>query len=471
MSKKRNIIIIGIIQILLIIFSLICIFIPSITIDIKGEKYQTLNIGEQYIENGASAYINLLFNKKELDIHIIGNVDTDKIGKYTVSYKVKNKYLEKEIVRIIKVTDTEKPKLILNDEVKVCKKNNLIEINATATDNYDGDLSDKIKYEINNEKIHISVIDESNNITEIVENIKYIDSEKPKISLNGKELIYLNKGDKYEEQGAKAYDSCDGDITQNIKIEGNVDTSSIGSYKISYKTSDSMGNETKIYRTIIINEIKEEMLQPVNNATIYLTFDDGPGLYTNDILNILEKYDVKATFFVTNQFPSYKHLIKTINDKGHSIGIHTYSHKWSIYKSVETYLDDYKKMEEIVYNEIGYKPKIFRFPGGSSNTVSKNYSKGIMSKLAQIMTDNGYVYFDWTFDSGDTNKKDNSKEAIINNFKKNLKGDGEYVVLMHDIKKNTLEALPEIIEITKKYGYKFSKLDENSPTEHLKIVN
>lgn len=94
-----------------------------------------------------------------------------------------------------------------------------------------------------------------------------------------------------------------------------------------------------------------------------------------------------------------------------------------------------------------------------------------MTTLSQMMEEKGYVYFDWTFDSGDTSKKDNSVEAILKNVKTNLKGDGNYIILMHDIKENTLKALPQIIEFAKTNGYDFAKLTENSPVVHLKIVN
>ena len=164
-------------------------------------------------------------------------------------------------------------------------------------------------------------------------------------------------------------------------------------------------------------------------------------------------------------------MIKEEYERGHSVGIHTYTHKWSIYESVESYFEDFNRIENVIFEETGIHTKLFRFPGGSSNTVSKKYSEGIMSTLSNLLEQQGYIYFDWTFDSGDTNKRDNSVNYIIKNVKANLKGDGIYIVLMHDIKQNTLKALPEIIEFAQTNGYTFDKLTESSPTEHLKIVN
>jgi len=473
MSSKNKIIFVGSITIILLIFLIICFFVPVINIEMNGNKHLTLNVGDTYIEEGANAYIINFFKKEKLDAKITGVVNVNKIGKYIITYRAEKGMFNKEIKRIIEIKDEVKPTITLNKEVRVCKNNNLVELDVTAIDNYDGDISDNITYQIKNNKIYLSVIDSSQNENILESEIKYIDNEYPVLTLKGESEIYLDIGEQYNEPGIKAYDSCDGNITDSIVSESDLKIYEEGTYQIIYKVKDSIGKETKIIRTIIVKAKKDEIINEpeVKQGTIYLTFDDGPGQYTEDILKVLKQYNVKATFFVTNQFPKYRHLIKQEHEEGHSIGIHTYSHKWAIYKSVDAYLEDYTKIEDIVYNEIGMRPKIFRFPGGSSNTVSKNYKKGIMTELASVMTEKGYIYFDWTFDSGDTDKKNNSKKAIITNFKKNLKGDGEYIVLMHDIKKNTFEALPEIIEYATSKGYKFAALTETSPTEHLNIAN
>jgi len=473
MSAKNKIIIVGGLLVLLVFLSMICVFIPIIKIDIVGEKKLIVGLGENYKEKGAKAYLTTLFQKENIKVTTHGNVNTDKLGEYLITYKATWKGIEKEKIRVVKVVDNTPPIITLNQNIKVCQKNGLAEIDATAIDNYDGNITDKIGYKFEKNKIYLSVLDSSNNKSEIIKNIEYIDSEHPTIALNGNETIYLNKNENYEELGATARDSCDGDLTNKIQIDGTVNSKVPGTYKIVYKVSDSFGNEVRKIRNIIIykSETVDINSPKVNDATIYLTFDDGPGQYTEQILKILDKHDVKATFFVTNQFPKYRYLLKEMYKSGHAIGVHTYSHKWTIYESVESYLNDFKKIEEIIFNETGISPKIFRFPGGSSNVVSQKYKKGIMTELSKIMTEKGYVYFDWTFDSGDTSKKDNSANAIINNVKKSLKGEKNYIVLMHDIKKNTLKALPEIIEYAKTLGYEFNYLDENSPTAHFKIVN
>ncbi len=471
MSSKLKVILIGSILILLMLFSMVCLFIPKIEIKINGSKNQTIIVGEKYEELGGEAYLQGFFRKENLECKIIGGVNTNKIGKYIITYKAKYRNIFREVVRVIKVVDNIKPTITLNEEAKLCKKNNLLELNIAANDNYDGDLSQNVKYSLRGDKLLLSVKDSSNNKTEVSFNVKYIDEEKPIITLNGSDIIYINENENYEELGANAYDSCDGNISDKIKINNKINTNIAGTYQIYYTVKDSSGYETTIARTVIVKDDGYAEYPIIKGATIYLTFDDGPSKYTEAILNVLDEYNVKATFFVTNQFPDYQNLIKKEYERGHSIGIHTYSHKWSIYESVESYLDDFAKIDNVIYEQTGIHTKLFRFPGGSSNTISRRYNKGIMSKLSKKMEEDGFVYFDWTFDSGDTNKKDNSSEAILKNIKLNLKGDGEYVILMHDIKKSTLEALPDIIEFAKARGYQFSVLTENSPTEHFKIAN
>ena len=160
-------------------------------------------------------------------------------------------------------------------------------------------------------------------------------------------------------------------------------------------------------------------------------------------------------------------MIKQEYDRGHTVGIHTYSHKWSVYTSVDTYWNDFSKMEQIVYEQTGVHPKYFRFPGGTSNTAncSHNNVNNMMETLANYMTDKGYVYFDWHVDSGDTHGSKATTSYIISTVKKYVKGSGNYIILMHDIKKNTMEALPSVIEYLKSHNYTFKKIDETTPVK------
>ncbi len=206
----------------------------------------------------------------------------------------------------------------------------------------------------------------------------------------------------------------------------------------------------------------------------YLTFDDGPTANTLKILKVLEKYDVKATFFVIDTAESKLEYIKQVYAAGHAIGLHSSSHNYAkIYSSTKAYFADLNKLSKRVEQLIGVKPKIVRFPGGSSNTISKNYKKGIMTALTHQVTDKGYTYIDWNLDSCDASAVTVSRTKLISNVLKGAKGMNSVCVLMHDApaKTTTVDALPAIIKGLKKQGYRFEVLTEKSYGYHHTVSN
>ncbi len=199
--------------------------------------------------------------------------------------------------------------------------------------------------------------------------------------------------------------------------------------------------------------------------TCYLTFDDGPSDNTLKILNILDKYNAKATFFVINtKKVSY---VKKIHEKGHTIGLHTYTHDYSkLYASEKAYFSDLQKISDKVESLTGIKSKIIRFPGGSSNQISNNYCNGIMKKLVKSVPKKGYYYFDWNVDSMDASGSNVSYTKIKNSVLASSANKNSICVLMHDTdaKNSTVTALPKIIEGLKKQGFtQFKGLSEDSP--------
>ncbi len=471
MSSKIKLIYSGIFLVILL-FSLIVYSVikPRIKFDIKGEQTIHVEVNSIYKDLGANASLYTIFQSKKLKVITTENVDVNKIGKYKVNYQiiVGDKVINKE--RIVIVEDKVKPEINILDEVVSCN-GKVKDFNYTAYDNYDGDITDLVKKEVLKDKVILKVIDSNKNVTEKTIKIKDIDAEKPQISLNGSEKIILNLNDTYTEYGAISYDSCDGDLNDKIEITSDVNTEVLGNYNVVYKVSDSYGNISMVTRKVHVKNAKDEVsIQVPEDATIYLTFDDGPGQYTEKLLDVLDNYNIKATFFVTNQFPKYQYLIKEEATRGHTIGVHTYSHLWSIYSSVDDYMNDFNAMNNIIYNQTGKYAKIFRFPGGSSNTVSRRYCLGIMTTLANKMINEGYQYYDWNMDSTDTASK-NTVDSIINNVKRSLKGNSYYIILMHDIKKNTIEALPTIIEYAKSIGYNFKPITEETPIVHSHIAN
>lgn len=205
---------------------------------------------------------------------------------------------------------------------------------------------------------------------------------------------------------------------------------------------------------------------------VYLTFDDSPSEVTEDVLAVLKKEDVKATFFVTGLNPDYLHLLTTIDEQGHTIGLHTYSHDYSkLYRSKKAYYTDLHKIEKVVEDELGYLPHYIRFPGGASNTVSRTYSKNLMTKLTKEINDKGYQYYDWNVDCGDAAGINVKVKTIVSNAT-NAKDDN-IVLLMHDAsgKQTTAKALPEIIKHYKKRGYEFRGIDDDAFVAHHPVFN
>lgn len=205
---------------------------------------------------------------------------------------------------------------------------------------------------------------------------------------------------------------------------------------------------------------------------IYLTFDDGPSKNTPKVLKILDQYKVKATFFVTGNGGKYTKYIGEAFNAGHKIGAHTYTHNYKIYKSKKSYYKDLNKIQNLIVKQTGQKTDIIRFPGGSSNTVSRHYKKGIMKKLTKDVRKKGYQYFDWNVSSGDAASVNPKTSRIVKNAKKG-KSKNTIVLLMHDSKPktHTVKALPKIIKYYKKKGYVFKTLDINSYAAHHPVNN
>lgn len=237
---------------------------------------------------------------------------------------------------------------------------------------------------------------------------------------------------------------------------------------------------TGIYTAANIEEVPEETEQLTEEDTgqqetdsrqkqIYLTFDDGPSQNTDEILDILKEYDVKATFFVVGKTDErsvrdYQRIVA----EGHTLAMHSYSHKYDeIYESKESFAEDLTKLQEYLYQITGILPRFYRFPGGSSNTVSKVD----IQELIAYLNENGITYFDWNIASGDAVSGQLSADVIVENCITKLDSTNECMILMHDAaeKKTTVEALPEIIKAIQDRGDAvfLPVTDETVPVQHV----
>ncbi len=218
----------------------------------------------------------------------------------------------------------------------------------------------------------------------------------------------------------------------------------------------------------IYNSQDEPTTKP--DKVIYLTFDDGPCIYTGKLLDILDKYNVKATFFVVGNNGSYS-IIKDAASRGHTIGLHSYCHKYEeIYKSKDAYMKDLNTIQNIVYASTGQKSYIVRFPGGSSNRISASIKKGIMTELAKTLTAEGYRYFDWNVDSCDGTGQ-LKREQIVANVVAGIKKHNTSIVLQHDIWPESVYAVEDIIKWGLANGYSFAPITMDSFDAHHVISN
>ncbi len=179
---------------------------------------------------------------------------------------------------------------------------------------------------------------------------------------------------------------------------------------------------------------------------VYLTFDDGPSIYTQDILEILDRYDVKATFFVVGkESDAEKEALTMIVEGGHTLGMHSFSHKYAeIYQSVEDFANDFVKLQSYLYEVTGVESMVYRFPGGSSNTVSDID----MWEFANYLESQNVQFYDWNISSGDAAKTLLSVDTLVRNCTSGIEENETSIILMHDSadKSTTVEALPIIIE-------------------------
>lgn len=206
---------------------------------------------------------------------------------------------------------------------------------------------------------------------------------------------------------------------------------------------------------------------------VYLTFDDGPSVNTEAILEILDTYDVKATFFVCGKTDEHSiSMYKEILKRGHTLGMHSYTHDYSqIYASQEAFSEDLNRIYALLYGVTGVKPFVYRFPGGSSNRVSKID----IHQCIDVLKDRDIVYYDWNSQTGDASKSVIPPNMLVTNALLHAEQYENLVILMHDAaaRDNTVEALPKLIEkLMEMPDTVFLPITRESvPVQHVKADN
>ena len=476
-----------------------CFYVNEFYLDIQlnGEKSVTLEYGESYTDAGATAILAgtavMTEGRDMTDLLVTENgVDPAVVGSYQVNYSVRyrDRFLDlaDTAVREVSIVDTRFPviTLVSDPEKYTIPGQSYAEEGYRAEDNYDGDLTDRVRVSEGGGVVTYSVADSSGNLTIVQRTIRYHDPIAPALVLSGGDTVTVMEGGKFKDPGATANDNCDGNITDRIQVAGSVDTSKPGTYTLTYTVTDSYNNTSTVTRTVVVEPKPEEEQEeppetpgeeefvppvdvPAGTKVIYLTFDDGPGKHTERLLDILDKYGVKATFFVVGSGKTS--LYSEIVDRGHAIGIHCYSHKWSeVYASDEAYLQDLETMRQLILDKTGVDTRLIRFPGGSSNTASRKHCKGIMTRMTKKVEEMGYKYFDWNVDSNDAGGAKTANKVyqnVVNGCsKRNVS-----IVLQHDTNGYSVDAVEKIIQWGLANGYTFEALDVNSPGAHHTVQN
>ena len=441
---------------------------------LNGDSEVTLEYGETYEEEGAySFFFGSVYGEKivQSDIQPEGALDLEILGTYTLTYRSRHLWHSAEAVRKVHIVDTQKPVITLmyNADSYTVPGKEYVEEGFKAEDNYDGDITDKVVRTVKGDTVVYTVTDSSGNTTEVTRNIYYNDVDAPELTLKGEENMTIQAGEKYEEPGYTAIDNADGDVTEWVKVEGTVNSFTAGTYTIKYTVTDNYGNTAEKIRTVVVEPRKQPDVVNPDGKVIYLTFDDGPSQYTPKLLDVLAKYNVKATFFVVDT--AYVHLLDDIVAGGHAIGMHSICHDYDvIYANDEAFFKDLWAIQKVIYDRTGVYSTLMRFPGGSSNSVSKKYNKGIMTRLTAAVQDQGYQYFDWNVDSKDAGGATSAEEVyqnVINGCsKRNVS-----VVLQHDIKGFSVDAVEKIIIWGLANGYTFLPLEPSSPVCHHPVNN
>ncbi len=419
-------------------------------------------------------YIDAVSHMDINDIKIHPQVNNQNLGEYKIDYIYKEKIFSLKVFIDDKISpsfDTKNIKILKNETVK---PESLVEniIDDSKTHVYF--KQDYIFNEVKTYKVIVVVEDSYKNRTEKFAYVMVEKQDNEAPSLLGLDKASMLLGETIDlKKGVQIIDDHDKNPKYTID-DSKLNINKIGEYTIYYHVLDASGNK-EVYPRVVEVFSKYDNIEAVKDGikTCYLTFDDGPSRNTKKVLEILKKYNIKATFFVTGTSPNDYHYIKEAHEQGHTIGLHTFSHDYEkIYSSLKNYITDLNQIKELVYQQTGVYSRYMRFPGGSSNLVSKKYNVGIMKRLTHKVIDLGYQYYDWTSINGDgENIKTVSglkKKAI-----EEIGNSEDIMFLMHDSAScdNTVKSLPSILEYLIKKGYQFEVIDESSPTFHHTVHN
>ena len=379
--KKKSPIITILAIITVIIISIIYTTVPRL--ELNGVKTITLSYREKYEDAGV---ILKNANSKNLSkVKIENDIEPGKIGIYHVDYSLKLGSKTLKIRRNVKIIDDIPPVIKLNGKqiIEIKKGEEYKEPGYKATDEYDGDLTNKVEAigEINTKEygeqiIKYRVKDSSNNITEVNRIVKIIDKTSPEIVCESNYSAFEKNSKNVV--GCKAIDDFDGDITEKIKISGTYDATEEGIYNIEYSVEDDAGNQSKINHNIII-------FQKIKDKKAYLLIPD-----TKDLEEIIKKNEPALT--IINQQELSEEEIEIFKEKKHQIGLQIKDKKFNNIKELIKYLND----NNIEYKELdknkNFEQTLIELKDNKMILIYKNETLEHTKTLIQILKEMEYEF-------------------------------------------------------------------------------
>ena len=408
---------------------------------------------------------------EELPVETEGEVDTAALGDYVLVYTAHKGMRSYQTTRTVHVVDKTPPEITLehDEDAEYNWVTGYEEESYSAWDDVDGDVTDRVRVKRTKTGVEYTVSDRAGNETSVRRAYDF-GGELPEIKLVGGAYLEVPAQLGFVEPGYLVSDSLGNDLSGYVEVSGEVVPYLTGTYELRYTLTNRAGVSVEAVRTVeVVPAGRPETVQP-EGKIIYLTFDDGPGPYTEALLDVLARYNVKATFFVTCEHPDYEDMVGRAYREGHTIAVHSATHNYyQIYASEEAFLEDFQKVEDMIYRQTGTTTKMLRFPGGSSNTVS-SFNPGIMSRLTRMMTDLGCQYYDWNVTSGDAGETTKTS-VVVDNVIDGVSSLSYSIVLQHDIKDFSVNAVAKIISWGLSHGYTFLPLDMSSPAAHHGVNN
>lgn len=214
------------------------------------------------------------------------------------------------------------------------------------------------------------------------------------------------------------------------------------------------------------NDLLKIINKAEQNKSCYLTFDDGPTTnITPQILDVLRRYNVKATFFeVGSLIEANPDIARRVYEEGHLIANHSSGHNYEkLYASTNSFINEINKCYETIKTVCDDEEpfKLVRFPGGSYKSSADSYSP-VKQECKEALKKNNFYYCDWNALNGDAEGKKKNAQELLEYLKKNMDLGENLVVLMHDAstKQATVDGLGAIIEYLSEQGYTFRRLDD-----------